>query len=259
MRITRAAATTAVVITVFATAACGEGDPESAPSVGPSLTASSTPTQPTTEPSEPPTSEPPPMESMSQNEIQKVLSKAWLSPAEAAEHGMSRDTEYDNELGLGRPTNDYCGDDRIHKSDKLRLARAQRWWISNVGQDDSWHRVGHEIVLFEPGGAQAYLDGLAGTPKRCKTVEFDDGGGRTWSKSSGPDGLIADATVIKEESTFDSGTSTGYTVAVVAGDIVGICYVDTTSSTTTDQLTVDLVKRLAKKVKNAQEKLAPTV
>lgn len=192
---------------------------------------------------------------MTDTQIQKILAKGWLSPNKARQLSLVRDAEYGagNEFGLSTSTNNYCGEDDVDKSDFSRRARAQRFWES---PDETSKYVGHEIVLYESGGVEKYLDSLVGTPDRCPKVR-DGETVVTWPSSTGPAGLPEGATAIGQRVVWDSGfTKTGYIVAVSSGEVVGIAYVLATDASAADALTVSLVKRLAKKVEKIDAKLA---
>lgn len=256
MHISRVAAVVAAV-TLFATTACGGEDPEpeSSASTEPRGATSPTPTEPTTEPSKVPTSESPPMESMSQGEIEQVLTTAWLTKAGAAKRGMAQGTE--PSVGLHHNTESACVSDGANTSDNLRLARAQNWWESD-GPADDWYWTSHEVVHYEPGGVQKYVQGLTSMPELCTTVDHGNGDTSEYSTSSGPDGLVAEATVIARVSVLGGTEFTGYTTVVSAGDFAGMTYVEARSQQKANELTVDMTNRLAKKIKKIQEDLAPS-
>jgi hypothetical protein len=221
-RTTTAAA--AAVLALLGLAGCSGSDPAKAPT--PSSTASVTPS-PTTSTA-----------SVSAQEaaaatIRRALTKALLRTAQVK---LVRQKESAAESsGLSVRTFIACGYAKVDPSDFARVDRLQASWLSKgwAAQDPTKAQVkiSTEVVAYRPGGVVAAMKSYQAAPKACPRTRFTKGVTGTVKATKAPAGLPRGSVVLNQVITYKNHvTTTGYVVAVPAGNVLGLLYVDGVSS-----------------------------
>ena len=252
-RAARAAAVVAALaaMTGIALAGCSGGsDPAKDPT--PTSTAVVTPTA---TPTPTPTATPTPSATAAAL-IRKALTAAQLTTAQVK---LVRQKESATEsTGLGVRTFIACGYTKVDPSDFARVDRLQSSWLSKgwASQDPtkSQIKVASEVVAYRPGGVAAALKSYKAAPKVCPKTKFDKGVTGTVKATKRPAGLPAGAVVLNQNITYKNKVSTtGYIVAIPAGNVLGLLYIDgvSTDPKSVVALRTKLIPGFAKKIATA--------
>lgn len=140
--------------------------------------------------------------------------------------------------GLERSTFGFCeAADAGLTGEDLRVARTQRWWGNPTYRTGApgGVSVGNEVVYYEPGGAQQYLDALAAVPQDCADGAVIDSDTYEFSAEPVPEGLPEGAASLRLAVQHSEGAATvGYVVAIASGDVLSVLYVYGNDAATAD-------------------------
>jgi hypothetical protein len=222
------ARTTTVAVTVLALAglaACSSGkDPAKVPTPSSTAVVTPSPTATTSTVS---------AQDAAAASIRRALAKAQLTTAQVK---LVRQKETAAESsGLTVRTFIACGYSRVDPSDFARVDRLQSSWLSKgwASQDPNKAqvKVASEVIAYRPGGVAAALKSYAAAPKACPTTKFTKGVTGKVKASKAPAGLPKGTIVLNQVITYkNSVTTTGYIVAIPAGNVLGLLYVEGVSS-----------------------------
>jgi hypothetical protein len=217
-------AAAAAVLALLGVAGCSGSDPAKAPT--PSSTASVTPTPSAS------TATISAQEAAAAS-IRRALTKALLTTAQVR---LIRQKESTAESrGLSVRTFIACGYTKVDPSDFARVDRLQASWLSKgwASQDPTRAQVkiSTEVVAYRPGGVAAAMKSYSAAPKACPKTRFTKGVTGTVKASKAPTGLPKGSVVLNQVITYRNNvTTTGYILAVPAGNVLGLLYVDGVSS-----------------------------
>lgn len=222
------ARTTTIAVTVLALvglAACSSGkDPAKAPTPSSTAVVTPTPTASTSTVS---------AQDAAAATIRKALTKAQLTTAQVK---LVRQKETAAESGgLTVRTFIACGYTKVDPSDFARVDRLQSSWLSKgwASQDPNKAqvKVASEVVAYRPGGVAAALKSYSSAPTSCPKTKFNKGVTGKVKATKAPAGLPKGSVVLNQLITYKNGvTTTGYIVAIPAGNVLGLLYVEGVSS-----------------------------
>lgn len=230
------------------TGACGD---DSGPTSGasPDAPADDPASDPTTEPNTP-TATPPAAP-------QEVVDAAVLT---ADEVGMPVYGGEESSTGsdLETSTFEYCSHGETGNGESLRLARSQGWWADELFTADmpGGVEVGNEAVLYDEGGAEAFMTGFAAVPDACPRDVWDwsNGVAFDYAAEPAPPGLPEGAAAIHVVRTQSSGqVDEGYAIALRKDDLVSILYINATSSAQADEVAPPLIRAALAKLDAAPQ------
>ncbi|MFL6100642.1 MAG: hypothetical protein ACJ71T_11875 [Actinomycetales bacterium] len=165
--------------------------------------------------------------------IRSALTKAQLTTAQVK---LVRQKESVAESrGLSVRTFIACGYTKVDPSDFARVDRLQSSWLSKgwASQDPTKAqvKVSSEVVAYRPGGVAAAMKSYQGAPKACPKTRFTKGVTGTVKAAKAPAGLPKGSVVLSQVIRYKNNvTTTGYIVAIPAGNVLGLLYVDGVSS-----------------------------
>jgi hypothetical protein len=222
----RTTTTALAVLALLGLAGCSSGsDPAKAPT--PSSTAVVTPSPTAT------TASSGAAQAAASAAIRKALTKAQLTSAQVK---LVRQKESATESrGLGVRTFIACGYAKVDGSDFARVDRIQSSWLSKgwASQDPTKAQVkiASEVVAYRPGGVAAALKSYQSAPKTCPKTHFDKGVSGVVKAAKAPAGLPKGTVVLSEGITYKNKvTTTGFIVAIPAGNVLGLLYVEGVST-----------------------------
>jgi hypothetical protein len=223
----RAKLAAVAVLALVGLAACSSGkDPAKAAT--PSSTAVVTPT-----PTDTPSTSTASTQDAAAATIRSALGKAQLTTAQVK---LVRQKETAAESrGLAVRTFIACGYAKVDPSDFARVDRIQSSWLSKgwASQDPTKAQVkiASEVVAYRPGGVAAALKSYAGAPKSCPKTKFNTGVSGLVRAAKAPAGLPKGSVLLNQVITYkNSVTTTGWIVAIPAGNVLGLLYVEGVSS-----------------------------
>jgi hypothetical protein len=222
---TTTVAVTVSVLALAGLAGCSSGkDPAKAPTPSSTAVVTPTPTATTSAVS---------AQDAAAADIRRALTKAQLTTKQVK---LVRQKETAAESsGLTVRTFIACGYSKVDPSDFARVDRLQSSWLSKgwASQDPSKAqvKVASEVVAYRPGGVAAALKSYAAAPRACPSTKFNKGVSGKVKASKAPAGLPKGTVVLNQVITYKNGvTTTGYIVAIPAGNVLGLLYVDGVSS-----------------------------
>lgn len=220
----RTSAAVVAALALLGLAACSGSDPAKAPTPSSTAVVTPTPTGTTATIS---------AQEAAAAKIRAALAKAQLTTAQVK---LVRQKESATESsGLSVRTFIACGYTKVDASDFARVDRLQSSWLSKgwASQDPTKAqvKVSSEVVAYRPGGVAAAMKSYAGAPKACPKTTFTKGVHGTVKLTKAPAGLPKGSVVLNQVITYKNNvTTTGYIVAIPAGNVLGLLYVDGVSS-----------------------------
>jgi hypothetical protein len=165
--------------------------------------------------------------------IRRALGRAQLTTAHVR-FVRQKETKAESS-GLSVRTFIACGFTKVDGSDFARVDRLQSSWLSKgwASQDPTKAqvKVASEVVAYRPGGVAAAMKSYALAPKSCPKTRFDKGVTGAVKAVRAPAGLPKGTVVLGQAITYRNKVkTTGYIVAIPAGNVLGLLYVEGVAS-----------------------------
>jgi hypothetical protein len=165
--------------------------------------------------------------------IRRALAKAQLTTAQV-KFVRQKETKAESS-GLSVRTFIACGFTKVDGSDFARVDRLQSSWLSKgwASQDPTKAqvKVASEVVAYRPGGVAAAMKSYAAAPKSCPKTRFDKGVTGAVKAVRAPAGLPKGTVALGQAITYKNKVkTTGYIVAIPAGNVLGLLYVEGVAS-----------------------------
>jgi hypothetical protein len=165
--------------------------------------------------------------------IRRALGKAQLTTAQV-KFVRQKETKAESS-GLSVRTFIACGFTKVDGSDFARVDRLQSSWLSKgwASQDPTRAqvKVASEVVAYRPGGVAAAMKSYGSAPKSCPKTRFDKGVTGAVKAVRAPAGLPKGTVVLGQAITYKNKVkTTGYIVAIPAGNVLGLLYVEGVAS-----------------------------